>query len=177
VQALQQGAIPSLPAAPSPPPPAFQGGPAMAPSPGGAMDATAMLRMMMGNPQLQQALQWAAVLGPAAPRTVELQVPAPNMPARTQQVPLGAALGALGTLLRRSLYELNASTREDEPEMPEYLMGEEGELLVDPASPEDRAALVTHLFRIDAAARRSGLLAESDEGLDEADAFAREAGF
>jgi hypothetical protein len=182
LQQLRQGAIPPLPAqpaAPFAPPSGFPAPPAAHPG-HGPMDSTALLRMMIGNPQLQQAVQWAAVLGPAAPRTVALNVPAPNVPNRTQEVPLGAALNALGTLLRRSMFELNAGTREDEPEMPEYLLGEEGDFIVDPASPDDRAALVTHLFRIDAAARRSqqaGAEAGLDEGRGDMDAFARDAGF
>ena len=166
--ALQQGQIPPLPA-PSPQQPGSYGTPQAGPF---GFDATALLRMMMGNPQFQQALQSAAVMGQSGARTIGLPVPQPGG-ARTVQVPLGAAVNTVRELAERALSELNASTREDEPEVPEYLLSEEGDFLVDPASSDERAALVAHLFSMnDAAMRRQQPL-----DLDEADAWARDAGF
>ena len=160
----------------------FRQGPpsAMASSHGAPTDATAMLRMMMGHPQLQQALQWASVLGPSAPRTVDLSVPGATSQGgpRNVSVPLGAAMNALSSLLGRSLMEVNANTNESDPEVPEYLVDDEGEFVVDPADADARAALVAHLFRIDAQVRRrqeAGV--RSDTADSDADAWARDLGF
>jgi hypothetical protein len=82
------------------------------------------------------------------------------------------------------MVELNARTAEDDPEVPSYLVDEEGEFVVDPASPDDRAALVAHLFRVSDEARRAdwrwsadGQLSDAGDEHDESDVFAREAGF
>jgi hypothetical protein len=137
--------------------------------------------MFLALPQLQSALQSAAVLGPAGPRTMELPIPAAGTPGgvRNVQLPLGAVMNAIATLAGRSMEELNASTQESDPEVPEYLVGEEGEFIVDPASATERAALVTHLVRLNQAAQRAGWFGEAgeaDEDLDEAEAWARDAG-
>jgi hypothetical protein len=137
--------------------------------------------MLLGLPQLQTALQSAAVLGPAAPRTMELPIPTGSPGGmRNLQVPLGAVMNTISALAGRSMEELNASTQESDPEVPDYLVGEDGELLVDPASSAERAALLTHMVRLNQAAQRAGWFVESgevDEDLDEAEAWARDAGF
>jgi hypothetical protein len=144
-------------------------------------DATALLRMFLGLPQLQSALQSAAVLGPAGPRTMELPIPAADAPGgvRNLQIPLGAVMNTIATLAGRSMEELNASTQESDPEVPDYLVGENGEFIVDPGSAAERAALLTHMVRMHQAAHRAGWFEarESDEELDEAEAWARDAGF
>jgi hypothetical protein len=103
---------------------------------------------------------------------------------RSVQIPLGAVMNAISALAGQSRAELNASTREDEPEVPPYLVDEEGDFIVDPASPDDRAALVTHLFRVSDEAQRAARYwqpdappSEADGELDESDAWARDAGF
>ncbi len=193
MQAFQQGQIPRLPG---------QGpaavAPGAAPAPPG-MDATNLLGLILSNPQLQQALQALAAQGAAAPRTVGLPMPGPDG-VRTVPVPLGAVLNTVGALTGPAMVELTALTREDDLELPEYLVSEAGELVVDPASPEERAALVAHLFRIAAESQMGGEASSdegyyessdesdyessdesdyesSDEALDEAELFAREAGF
>jgi hypothetical protein len=184
-QALRQGQIPRLPGQ-------MPGGmgagtlapPPMAPMPGARppADATALLAMFLALPQLQSALQSAAVLGPAGPRTMELPMPTAGTPggARNLQIPLGAVMNTLAALASRSMEELNASTQDSDPEIPDYLVGEDGRFLVDPASAAERAALLTHMVRVHQSAHRAGWFVEAreaGEGLDEAEAWARDAGF
>ncbi len=182
LQALRQRQIPPLPGQPAQPPPAVTPAAPLVPQ----TDGMALLRLILGNPQFQQALQWAAVMGSAGPRTVELPVPATAPPRRMRSVaiPLGAVMNAISALAGQSMTELNESTPEDDPEVPSYLVDEEGEFIVDPASPDDRAALVAHLFRVSDQAQRSGPvgpphdgLPEAAEELDESEAWARDAGF
>jgi len=182
-QALRQGQIPPLPGQL----PFGAGAGQLAPPPMGMpgarppADATAMLRMFLGLPQLQSALQSAAVLGPAGPRTMELPIPTGTPGGvRNLQVPLGAVMNTIAALAGRSMEELNASTQESDPEVPDYLVGEDGEFLVDPASAAERAALLTHMVRLNQAAQRAGWFVEAreaDDELDEAEAWARDAGF
>jgi hypothetical protein len=154
------------------PPPGQQPG---VPQPWGQprLDATNLLGLILGNPQFQQALQMLGSHGAAAPRTMGLPVPGPGG-MRTMPIPLGAVMNTIGTLTGPALQELNQLTREDDPELPEYLVGESGELVVDPASPEQRAGRVAELFLMAAESEAGGF---SDvEALDEADLWAREAG-
>lgn len=141
------------------------------PSPTGAgtagrQDATAMLALLLSNPQLQQALRASPVLGRAGSRSVRLAVPS----AQGQQqvsIPLGAVMNLVASLAGRSMAELNATTREDDPEVPAYLVDDRGEWLVDPAEPDDRAALVLQYFRAADEAERFGestTFGEDDEG-------------
>ncbi|MDX2019473.1 MAG: hypothetical protein SF187_04480 [Deltaproteobacteria bacterium] len=156
--------------------------PPLLPAPLGAatppMDATALLRLLISNPQLQQALSLASVMGPAAPRSLNLTVPglmSPMAQPRTVSVPLGAAMNALSQLAARSLMELNAYTGENDPDVPEYLLDEAGEFIVDPANPGARASLVAHLFRIDDATTRP-TPDVTKRALDDVDAWASELG-
>lgn len=173
IQALQQREIPALPGhAPAP------AAPAAAPQ----TDALALLRLIVSNPQFQQSLQQAATSGPAAPRTVPLPVPVgdPGGATRPVPIPLGAVMNAIVTLAGQSMTELNAMSREDDPEVPEYLVSEDGEFIVDPASPEERAALVTHWFRVSDQTRQGAAEPRNpspENELDESDDWARAAGF
>lgn len=142
--------------------------------------------MIVTNPRFQQALQSGAVMGPTGSRSVELPVPAPAAPQQTRsvQIPMGAVMNAVAALAGQSMTELNESTRDDDPEVPSYLVDDQGDFLVDPANPEDRAALVAHWFRVSDEAERCDQLRESSRQLDEADgeldeseAWASEAGF
>lgn len=180
LQALQQRQIPALPG--GPPPPAAAAAPAAAPSP--QPDAVGLLRLILTNPQLQHALR----VGPsgASPPPVQLPVPVPGAPTelRTTTIPMAAVLNALVALSGRAMTELNENASEDEPEVPEYLVGPDGDFLVDPASADDRAALVTHLFVLSDAARNSGRYPQlsgaperADVELHESDEWARDAGF
>ena len=165
---LNQAQVPALPAAPVVPATA-----ATAP-----MDATALLRLLMGNQQLQQALSLASVLGPNAPRSMNLAIPTlwgRGIQPRTVSVPLGAAMNALSSLAARSLMELNAYTSESDPEVPEYLLDEAGEFMADPFNPEARASLVAHLFRLDGTTQTRAP-EMNGRALDDVDAWASELG-
>jgi hypothetical protein len=185
LQALRQRQIPPLPGpAPqpiAPPVPVQIAAPAPPPQP----DALGLLRTILTNPQLQQALQSAPAFGAAA-RSVALPVPSPAAPQRARQVPipLGAVMNAIAALAGQSMTELNENMSEEEPEIPSYLVDDDGNFIVDPASPDDRAALVAHWFRVSEEAQRSGSFpqrrgrfGEADAELDESEQFAFEAGF
>ena len=136
-----------------------------------------MLRTIMGNPQFQQAMHWSAVMGQGAPRSIQLPIPAPGYPGdvRSVSIPMGAVMGTLSTLAGNTRTQIGATTREDESEVPEYLIDEDGDFVVDPASPDDRAALVAHLFRLNEEAQRSGWFQppvemEAESGFDKEDA-------
>jgi hypothetical protein len=186
LNALQQRQIPSLP------------GPYAQPAAVPQQNAMALLSLILSNPQLQRTLQTAHGTG-VAPRSVQLPVPSTAAPTRTRQVqiPLGAVMNALTALAGQAMTELNESTPEDDPEMPSYLVGDDGDFLVDPASPNDRAALVALLFRLSDEAQRTGDVGpdemesemenemedeasddkEADQEIDESEAWAEEAGF
>ena len=162
LQALRQGQIPALPgpyAAPAPVP-------AHAPP----ADAMAMLRLILSNPQFLSALHSTAAS--STPRPVSLPVPVAAAAPRLRQVPipLGAVLNAIVALAGASMTDLSAATREDEPEVPAYLVDAQGGFIVDPASADDRAALVTHFFRLSAEAQGASegwLPVEQFEAFDE----------
>ncbi|MGH8773556.1 MAG: hypothetical protein ACREV2_20630 [Burkholderiales bacterium] len=93
-------------------------------------------------------------------------------------------MNTVAQLAQASARELSAMTSEDDPEVPDYLLAEDGDVIVDPVSAEDRAALVLHLLRIEGEARRcaesDGFVASDGMGMDEmdeSDVWAREAGF
>ncbi|HYD40163.1 MAG TPA: hypothetical protein VEB43_04995 [Anaeromyxobacter sp.] len=173
LQGLRSGQLLSLPG-PVRPPSAAPPAPAPAPP----LDATGMLGLILGNPQLQQALQWAAVLGPRAPRSVQLQIPSTTEPGATRDVglPLGAVMNAIARLATEAVAELDEAAREDAPEVPEYLVGEDGEFVVDVASPEERARAATFMLRVAQEAERARRLDGVGAG-DELDVWAREAGW
>jgi len=189
MQALQQRQIPPLPA-PQPPPYAWpppQVAPTAAPP---AADGMSLLRMILGNPQFQQTL-WGQHPAAGPSPVVPLQLPIAGLPNRRRSVPipLGAVMNAISMLAGQSMTELNAGTREEDPEVPSYLVSEDGEFVVDPASPDDRAALVTHLFRINDAAQQLDTAGPQDDflfddngfgfssELDESEAWAENLGF
>ena len=171
LQALQQRQVPPLPGTYAQPP--------AAPTQPPQQNALALLSLMLANPNLHRAFQTAHTTG-AAPRTVELPVPAATAPPQTRpvQIPMGAVMNAIAALAGQSMTELNESTSEDEPEVPSYLVGDDGDFLVDPSSPTDRAALVGYLFRMSDEAERAGFgRISEDEAQDETDAWAEAAGF
>jgi hypothetical protein len=166
-------APPLAPAAPPEPPgtppagvdtPGVDTGVVAPPTPAGPpqSDPLSLLRMIVSNPQVMQALQPPT---PASPRAISLPMPAPGQPGgrRGVSIPLGAVMNAIFALAGQSMDHLNANTREDDPEVPEYLIGEDGEFLVDPANSAERADLVARIFEISeqasyrpAAPRRDG---------------------
>jgi len=166
LQGLQGGRVPSLPGEP------VGGAAPMAGTAvgGGQFDATALLQMFMSNPQIQEALQAAPVLGHAAPRTVELVIPTERRPT-TVSIPLSAVVSTMAELASRSAVELETGLPEYDTE---YLTNKDGEYFVNPEEPESRAGIVLHYFRLAGEAARFG---EHDEAsLDESEAWAMEAG-
>lgn len=176
---------------PSRPPPAL-GLAVPGPAP---LDATALLGMLLTNPQIMQALTQAPFMSLPAARGVEVNVPS----AGPVSIPLPDLVNTIAQLAQRSVGEVSESrteldlASEDDPEIPDFLLTEDGELMADPTNPEDRAALVLHLLRLDGEARRHGsedLYGEPDAlglfdemssepvwEIDESDLWAREAGF
>jgi hypothetical protein len=68
---------------------------------------------------------------------------------------------------------------EDEQQVPDYLLADDGSLLADPASPQERAAVALQRLRIGAEARRYDLAGAGRfdrTRLDAADVWARDAG-
>lgn len=173
LQGLRSGQLQSLPR---------PGGPASAaplpPSAPPSLDATATLGLLLADPQLRQAMQWAAVLGPRAPRSVQLQVPSTTDPGSTRSVglPLGAIMNAIARLATEAVAELEGAAGEDDPEVPEYLVGEDGAFVVDVASPEERARAATFMLRLAQEAERARRL-DGAGAENELDAWAREAGW
>ena len=175
MQALQQRQIPPLPA------PAVTAPQA---------DGLGLLRLILSNPQFQQSLQQAAMTGAGAVAPVALPMPAAQAPGgmRSMDIPLGAVINAIAGLTGPALMQLNARTSEADPEVPEYLVSEDGEFIVDPASSDDRASLVVHMFEVsDEAQRLDEALQQQRQSsqpsrrrayteLDEADEWARDVG-
>jgi hypothetical protein len=98
-------------------------------------------------------------------------------------------MNTLAQLAQASTRELNTMTSEDDPDIPDYLLADDGEFLADPASAADRAEVVLQLLRLDREAQRyaelNGPFAademridDIDEmEMDESERWAREAGF
>jgi hypothetical protein len=159
MQALQTGAIPRVSGFAPPPAP---GAGASQLDPSGARparDATALLSMILSNPQVQDTLRRAALQ--RAPENVQLTLPAATGGARRDVVPLpmNAVVQAIAALANRSTLELDEAVADEgeyEDAPAEFLLSESGDLLVDPADPYRRADLVAHYFRCAAEAERSG---------------------
>jgi hypothetical protein len=172
MQAMQQRQIPPLPS------PATSWA-------GGQTDSLGLLRLILTNPQFQQALFHAALSGAGAVPPVALPMPAIQHPGhmRSVQVPLGAVINAIAGLTGPAMMQLNARTSESDPEVPEYLVSGEGEFIVDPASAEERGRLVHTIFeasdeaqRLEAHRQRQSRPRRFPTEADEADDWARDVG-
>lgn len=82
---------------------------------------------------------------------------------------MGDVMSTIARLAHESSLELNALAAEDATELPDYLIGEDGEYIVDPGCVEDRTALVLAELRSQGERDRYDELAESIEmeGFDE----------
>lgn len=167
----QQSWMPSMPqpAAPLGGLSARYGTTAAAPD-GPQLNATAMMALLLNNPQLIQAMQSALVPQGGAP---SVPVSLPN--SQPGSIPLGNVMNALAQLAQVSTRELDALANEDDAEVPDYLLREDGSFVVDPASAQERAALVLQLLRMEAEGRR--LTSMDGDVVDQSDAWARDAGF
>ncbi len=187
LQALQQRQIPALPGTA----PQMAGSATAVPGVAPQADGLALLRLILTNPHFQQTLHMASSMGAAGPRAVSLPVPVVSQPRkrRAVQIPLGAIMNAIALLARRSMTELNATTQEDEPEVPSYLVNEHGDYIVNPADAIARASLVTRWFELSEEAElaeqaeQAEQLDEANEmdetaaEMDESDEWAEDAGF
>ena len=142
--------------------PAPAGQPGRAPLGGGVMNANmiAMLQQMLRNRQARGGLA-RGVVRPAASE-VTLEIADGQGGTEPVSIPLGAVANAIAVVASEAMNELNAHTDESDPEIPDYLIGHGGELIVDPSRPEERAALVVHYFRLAAEAEREGLRGRVD---------------
>jgi hypothetical protein len=137
----------------APPPASAPGAPgAPAAAPGGQFDATALLGLLMNNPQLRQALSSIPVFGQGAPETIELTIPAQEG-TTTVYVPVRHAVAMVAELAARSALEVSA---------------EADEAVIAAAAYAPRTL---HHFRL---AREAEHFGGSNEGFDESEVWAAE---
>jgi hypothetical protein len=165
----QPGQVPPLQSPPGPQAPPRPGPGVMPLGPGGfaggapnpqgqsLANMTGMLQQLMSNPQLQAALARGVVGGSNNRREVVLEIAGHEGNIEEVAIPLGAAVNAIAVLAHEALMELDASTHESDPEVPDYLVSESGEYIVDPARADHRAALVIEYFRRARESERAGL--------------------
>jgi hypothetical protein len=161
----QQGQVPPLPSSqgatqpsvtPSvtPPstggaaPPPSTGGtaPSTPASTGGSSNAAAVLAQLFGSGGLLQSLSGAIVGGSTARQEAVVELDGPEGTSQVA-IPMGAVMNAIAHLATEAMLEFNASTHESAPAVPDYLMSESGEFIVDPSDSAARAALVVEYFR------------------------------
>jgi len=130
-------------------------GGAAAPAPGGAPGA-AQLLSVLARPEVSQALM-SMVLGQAGHRAI---------PVGDQRVPPAAFANLLSQLAAQAAVEYAFVTPQDKT-FPGYLQNAEGEFVVDPAVPEQRAARLLELLNEAALAEAEFDLA--DESFDDSE--------
>jgi hypothetical protein len=106
-----------------------------------------LLQQLFSSPALTQGLARGIVGGTTAPREVVLEIASNDGGSEQVAIPLGAVMNTISHLASEAMHEFNAATHPSEADVPEYLVGESGEFIVDPANPSDRAALVLDYFR------------------------------
>ena len=162
--------------APSRPRPAARPGAAR----GLPLNNTAQIASLLNNPQIMQALRSALFRR----REGSLRIEANISDGTPVSIPLGEVMDAFARLAQESALELKALNGEDAEEIPSYLVGEDGEYVVDLESAEDRDALVLAELRFQRELERyddpGGF--DTSEGvaidaMNEPDVWAREAGF
>ncbi|MBF2062896.1 MAG: hypothetical protein IGS39_00445 [Calothrix sp. C42_A2020_038] len=121
---------------PQPHRPSFVQQPAVQPQTLAPATAAQLLATIF-QPQVLQALL-AMVMGSAGRQTIAV---GDNL------VPLGAFANLIGTLANQAAAQYNAVTQEAGENIPQYLMDFNGEFLVDPAVPEQRAGLLMNLLQ------------------------------
>jgi len=103
-----------------------------------AAPATAQLLQVLARPEVLQALM-SMLLGPSGRR---------HVPVAGTPVPVGAFTNLLGVLANRAAAEYNVLAAPSGEDIPRYLLDVNGEFLVDPAVPEERAAVLLGLLEI-----------------------------
>lgn len=170
---------PATPAAPVGRPSPVRPGVAAQPGAPGRppMNYTAQFASLLSNPQIMQAIRSALFRG----REGVLHVGSDGTPVR---IPTSDVMATISRLARESALELNALAGEDTAEIPEYLIGEDGEFVVDPEFDEDREALVLEYLRrqgeidrYDELGGRVVIEGLAGDEMDASEVWAREAGF
>jgi hypothetical protein len=113
--------------------------------------AAAQLLGVLNRPEILQSLM-AMIMGPAG---------RPNVPVGGNPVPVGAFANLIGNLANQAAAEYNATAVHEGESIPTYLLNESGDFLVDPAVPEERAAVL--LSMLQQAAVETDESDESDE--------------
>ena len=111
-----------------------------------------MLQQLLSSGQLITGLAQGIVGGTTGPREVVLEMAGPEGVSEVA-IPLGAVMNTIAHLATEAMHEFEAATHERESDVPEYIVSESGEYIVDPMSPAARAALVLDYFRRAQAAR------------------------
>lgn len=144
------------------------------------LNNTAQLASLLNNPRIMQALQAALFRGREGAIHVETDAPY----RASESIPLADVMDTIARLAQESALELNALAGEDAAEIPEYLINEDGEYVVDPECAEDREALVLGYLRRQGELKRYQELdgfVENEGGAgnetDASEVWAREAGF
>lgn len=115
---------------------AGQGMRGMGPALTGGTPATAQLLGIMNRPEVMRALM-SMMMGQAGRK---------HVPVGGTPVPVGAFANLIGNLANQVAAEQNAYTYSDGEAVPEYLLDSRGEFLVDPAVPDQRAALLLEML-------------------------------
>jgi hypothetical protein len=144
------------------------------------LNNTAQLASLLNNPQIMQALRSTLFRGREGAISVEADISSST----PLEIPMGEVMATIARLAHESALELNALAGEDAAEIPDYLIGEDGEYIVDPECVEAREALVLENLRRQGELERYDELAEGVEfegwagdEMDEAEVWAFEAGF
>lgn len=144
------------------------------------LNNTAQFASLLNNPQILQALRSALFRGREGTLRIEANI-SDSIPAK---IPLADVVDTIARLAQESALELNALAGDDSAEIPDYLVSEDGEYIVDQECAEDRQSVVLGLLRLQGELDRYDELggwveAEGMAGnvLDESEVWAREAGF
>lgn len=144
------------------------------------MNNTAQLAGLLNNPQIQQLLR--SSLFRRREGVVRIESDGPY--SESVSIPMADVVNTISRLARASAVELHALDDEDAPEIPEYLVGEDGDYIIDPECPEAREALVLEYLRDQSEADRYAELSGWDDmaggggyDTDAPEEWAREAGF
>jgi hypothetical protein len=162
-------------------PPARSGTTAQTGTPGRIpLNNTAQLASLLNNPQIMQALRSALFRGREGTLHIEADVSG-GMPV---EIPMGDAMAAIARLAGESALELNTLAGEEAARIPDYLVSEDGEYIVDPACDEARGALILENLRRQGEFDRYNALRGdveieglADNEVDASEVWAREAGF
>lgn len=114
-------------------------------APGGSPPANsnALLASLLNNPQIMQQLRAALFRRREEVPVVEVDIPNSG----SVSIPLSEVMNTIARLAQESVVELEAITDEENTEIPDFLIAEDGEFIVDPERAEDREGLVLGLLR------------------------------